>query len=440
MSFLAGGGIARHHSSMRHLCRALGIVPGPEKRLLTMKVAIRSAGVRRSLLTSALAAATAAGIVVGLTGLAAAASAPAAAGSAAAGSAAARSALSGTSVPWRIVGPGWDLAVYSAGSGGEGVPAKRGPVTLYLVSPQGGRYRLASWPARSPRAAWSLLAWSGDGQRALFTTGGYGAAQYVHQLTLKTGRVTSFRLPGGTTAIGYTRPDGLNILAQRGTVDSLQNKVTLLRYDLAGQLQKTLATVQFLGSVADQPSGGSLAAGGLRGLVLISNSGGVSRVLPVPGERDVCNAVRWWSAGTVLASCTATAGLPRMWLVPASGARPKALTPVHTNGQDLGDFDAWQLPSGLYMDGYGACGTEVIGRQPAHGPEKIIRVPGSASSLIITATRSRLLVQRTGGCQPGSSLAWFNPATDKIVSVPVPVHGHQFGVVSNAPWFVSGKF
>jgi hypothetical protein len=341
-------------------------------------------------------------------------------------------------VPWGKVGPGWSLAMYSASQGGEGVRPKSGTATLYLVNPAGGRYSLFTWPASSPRSRWSLLAWSGDVSRALFTTGvlGSGMPEHVYQLQLRTGAITGFRLPAHVTAVGYTRPKGLNILAEKGT--GLDSKLTLQRYNLAGQLQKSLATVTDLGGVAYQPTGAELAAGSLRGLELISNAGGLIRPLPVPGVRFGCNAVRWWTPGTILASCS-TPSSPRMWLVPASGARPTALTPVRTGGFDLGDFNAWQLSSGLYLDGYGACGTLVIGRQPAHGAEQMIRVPGAASSLIVNATNSRLLVERINGCMPGISLVWFNPAT-RALTVAIPVHGHQDGVVGLVPYFVAGKF
>ena len=53
-----------------------------------------------------------------------------------------------------------------------------------------------------------------------------------------------------------------------------------------------------------------------------------------------------------------------MWLVPASGATPTVLTPPRRKITfDMGDFNAWQLSSGLYVDGVGACATLVIGRQ-----------------------------------------------------------------------------
>jgi TolB protein len=349
-----------------------------------------------------------------------------------AGHAAARSA-----VPWPKVGPGWALAMYSANQ-----TAKAGPSTLYLVNPQGGRYKLVTWSARSPQAQWSLLGWSGDAKRALFAapSGFVGAHEHVYQLRLQTGKVTDFTLPASVAAVGYTRPDGLNILAEKSTRSSF----TAQRYGLTGKLQKSLATFKFFDGIVYSSDGTELAGGTSNGLELISNAGGVIRKLRVPGVNADCNAVRWWSSRTVLASCSVTNEPgPRMWLVPASGARPTALTPVRTaSGFDLGDFNAWKLSSGLYVDVQeGACGSLVIGRQPAHGKEQMVNVPGSGSSLIVNATSSTLMVERMGinPCTPGRSLAVFNPATRKT-TVAIPVSHHQIGVTAVVPYYISGKF
>jgi len=398
-----------------------------------------SAGAHRRTGIRAAAVVAAAGAAVAFTVPAMAAKTSPASRVLAAGQAGSRAA-----VPWGKVGPGWALAMYSASQGGEGIKPKAGPSTLYLVDPQGGRYSLVTWAARSARSRWYLDGWSGDLKRALFTSvppgdGGTGP-EHVYQLQLRTGAVTGFTLPSGVTPLSYTRPDGRNILAEKGTVNGLHSKVTLQRYNLAGHLQKTLATVTYLGGTAYQAAGQKLAAGSLHGLELISNSGGIIRNLPVPGVKDGCSAVRWWSAGTILASCfVGNEPGPRMWLVAASGARPAALTPARHNDWDLGDFNAWQLSSGLYVNGYGACGSLVIGRQPAHGPEQMVNVPGSASSLIVNATSSRLMVERINGCMPGISLVWFNPKT-RAMTVAIKVGHNQHGVSSVVPYFIAGKF
>ncbi len=340
------------------------------------------------------------------------------------------------SVPWSRIGPGWALAEYSAASGGDGTAVRAGADTLYLVDPVGGRYTVASWPKNSAPTRWQLLAWSGDARRALFVGGGSPAREDVHQLDLRTGRFTSFTLPGTADILGYTRPDGLNIVVAQGVSQS--STQVLERYNLSGRLQKKLVAVAGLGAIAYQPAGAELAVGSQRGLELVSNGGGVIRSLAVPGAKGGCGVVRWWSASTVLANCMMQAG-ERFWLVPASGARPRALTPVHHSNFDFGDFNAWQLSSGLYLNGYGACGSLVIGKQPARGPETEVSVPGSPSSLIITATSSRLMVERINGCEYGNSLVWFDPAT-RAMTVAVPDHDRQRGVVAAIPYFVTGKF
>jgi hypothetical protein len=354
-----------------------------------------------------------------------------------------------SAVPWRKVGPGWALAMYSASQGGEGVTPKTGPSTLYLVSPQGGRYRVHTFSANGGWENSDLIGWSGDARRALITRPGPLGREVVNQLQLRTGSITGFTLPAKVTAVGYTRPGGLNILAEKAA-NSSGTSVTVQRYSLKGRLQKTLATVKGLGLLAGETGippvpynskGTELAAGTVNGLELISNAGGAIRKLPVPKVAGGCTAVRWWSSATVLASCSvATNPGTRLWLVPASGARPTALTPIRTGTDfDLGDFNAWQLSSGLYVDGFGACGTLVIGRQPAHGNEVQVNVRGSASSLIVNATRSTLMVERINGCNPGISLVWFNPATRKM-TVAIAVHQHQFGVTAVVPYFIAGKF
>jgi hypothetical protein len=399
--------------------------------------------VRRRRTIGAIATAAAAAATIGLAGPAIAGQASAAPATSAAAPAARilseGKVASRAAVPWGKVGPGWALVMFSASQGGEGVKPKAGPSTLYLVDPQGGRYRLVTWAASSPRANWQLVAWSGDASRALFMTrSGPGGRERVDQLQLRTGHLTSFTLPARVDVLGYTRPDGLNIVAVRNGATG--STVTIQRYSLTGKLQKNLESVSTVdaGEVAYNSGGTELAVGTPTGLDLISNAGGVIRELPVPKVTDGCSAIRWWNSGTILASCLGTGS--QVWLVPASGATPTALTPVRKDtGFDFGDFNAWQLSSGLYVDGAGACGSLVIGRQPAHGKEQQVNVPGSGSSLIVNATRSTLMIERIDGCAPGISLVWFNPATRKL-TVAVPVTGHQLGVRTVVPYFIAGKF
>jgi hypothetical protein len=349
---------------------------------------------------SALAAAVVAGTAAAALSAGVIAAVPARASSAAPRSAAARAA-----VPWASVGAGWVLVQYSTGTA-----AKPAPATLYLVSPSGGKYPVYQWPA-SKAAAPSLLAWSGDKTRALVQL---GRLNELEQVNLRTGQTARISLPASVTPADYTRPSGLQLLG----VAVGSSASTLGRYTLAGQLVRVLGRQANWVSAIYTPDGTALAVSASTGLQLVSNAGGVIRKLAVPAAdpRIGCQPVRWWSPGTVLAECTPKGGSGgQLWLVPAGGATPRALTPVRKSGPDLGDLDAWALPSGLYLQSAGPCGTLELNRQAANGSVSAVRVPGfpggaGASVAVVTALGSRLLLHGLG-CTLGGQLTWLNPAS-----------------------------
>jgi len=327
-------------------------------------------------------------------------------------------------VPWSHVGPGWVLAQYTTAAPEGG---KTGPVTLYLISPVGTRYRLARWP--DLRTAPELVAWSPDGKRALFQVfSGQGGAE---QLTLATGRKSTFVMQGNATPIGYTTPRGLNILGTRPSGNGFAEG----RYSLSGRLLQPLGS----GGALYSASGTEFAAGASHGIKLVSNRGSLIRRLPVPGtSASTCGPVRWWNGHTVLASCEPPGtGPQRLWLVPVSGARPKALTRPHdprTTG-DFGDLDAWRLPGGLYLQAAGACGVLHIFRQAPNGSIKLVTVPHtSGDNRVLTARGSRLLVQAPADCVGSVSLLWYNPATQAeqwLIRPPA----HVIGVTVAIPFY-----
>jgi hypothetical protein len=227
-------------------------------------------------------------------------------------------------------GPGWSLVLYST----AGMTQRSVADTLYLVAPAGHRYPLARIPDTDGSA--HLIAWSGDGTRALAELSD-GA---VEEITLASGQLSRVDLPAGVTALGYSLPDGLNILGE----STKGNVTTLARYTLDGTLAQVLTTwpssaasVPFGAAALEAPSGTFLVVAGTAALSLVSNLGGVSRVLPLPVHHGAsCAPIRWWQGSTVLAECSGP-GIPgpRLWLVPASGARPTALTPQRgQNGPD----------------------------------------------------------------------------------------------------------
>ncbi|HEV3294028.1 MAG TPA: hypothetical protein VG123_34030 [Streptosporangiaceae bacterium] len=307
-----------------------------------------------------------------------------------------------TSVPWSHIGVGWVLTQYASAAPEGG----SGPAALYLISPGGTRYRLASWP--NWRFAPQLLAWSPDGQRALFQVfSGKGGTEV---LTLATGQVSTFVMPGAASPIGFTTPRGLNIVAGQPSGSG----TSLARYSLSGQLLQPLG-YSADGQLLYAPSGIEFLTGTSHGLKLVSNDGALIRNLPMPGtSANSCNPVRWWSSGTVLASCTPpNSASPQLWLVPASGARPTALTPPRrVSSGDLGDLDAWPLPSGLYVQSAGPCAVLQIFKQAGNGSITLVPVlHTNGDNRVLTALGSRLLIQAPTSCAGSVSLLWFNPAT-----------------------------
>jgi len=300
-------------------------------------------------------------------------------------------------VPWAQVGAGWELVMYATATSRW---------TLYVAGPSGAKYALHTWSAAPPGTP---VAWSGDKTRALFFNDATGK---VTQLNLMTGKTNTFTLTGQTSPVAYTLPDGLNILAVRnyGTSYALE------RFNLTGKLQKVLLRDSFASGGVYNPNGVTLAVAGSKGVRLVSNAGGVIRNLNVPGTdtRVGCTPVRWWSSGTILADCIASGhSQARLWLVPASGAKPTALTPQRTKSFDLGDLDAWRLSSGLYLQSAGACSALEINKQAANGSIAPVKVPGTPNTenVILTADGPRLLVYTLNACDAGEGLLWYNPGT-----------------------------
>ena len=264
-------------------------------------------------------------------------------------------------VPWSKVGPGWELAEYTAGPAGKAYP-----VTLYLIGPAGQRYTMHTWGAHATVPY--LIAWSGDKTRALL---GLTGSKY-EQLTLATGKLTTGNWPGRRSRWGTRCPAAQNILGVTEG-NSAAASATVARYSLAGKLVKVLTRGVNENTAVYAANGATLAVSGAKGLELVSNAGGVIRSLPVPGADPSigCDPARWWNGSTVLAQCIGkgTAFAPRLWLVPTDGKRPVALTPQRNEGADLGDIGAWQLSSGLYLQalrGVRDRGDLPAGRQRVH--------------------------------------------------------------------------
>lgn len=314
-------------------------------------------------------------------------------------------------VPWTQVGPGWILAEWQA------TLTSAAQTSLFLVDPAGGRYLIETFPA-NPSAAtpYRLVAWSGDGQRALLSA--YGSPT-VAVLDLRTLATTTFGI-GGAAPEGFTAPDGLGIIADGGNGSGQ----FLERFSLTGQPELSYPASfpagggSYGGSALYSPDGTELALGTSTGIELVSNDGHALRFLPVSPSASYCSAMRWWNTGVLLAMCTPPgSGTEQLWLVPVTGAAPTALTASPPANGDLGDLDAWRLPAGTYVQDSGACGYVYLAKLAPDGltaPVTVPSVPSGYSTIVLGAQGNRLAIDAQPACHEGASLLWYTPATNSV--------------------------
>lgn len=356
-------------------------------------------------------------------------------------------------IPWSLIGPGWTLAeVSTAQATSSGSPTGGAHVT-YLVDPEGGKYRIrTTYGANAPQ----LVAWSGDAKEALYAVSGPpgGPAASYGLLTLTSGDLTPLSLPADVMALGFTRPDGLNIVA----VQQTSLKYRLERYNLQGGYQATIGTMprpagaptlQRLNALSSPD--GSAAVWGVDGdgMQLVSNAGGLIRKLRMPGvgSPKSCTPLSWWSSDTVLAFCNAAGqqDAGRLWLAPVGGGQPSPLTGVSGNLSGQGYLTgAWQTGGTVYITSTtsnqcsgapsGPGGQQIL-QLSTGGAETAVSVPASTNNhaSVVAAVSGRLLVLAQTSCPGTSSLIWFDPSTHAAQTV-LQGPSSEVGVAGAVPY------
>jgi TolB protein len=334
-------------------------------------------------------------------------------------------------IPWSDVGAGWMLAMWTPatptkayGSLPEGTPTPYNSTnTLYLVSPDGGRYPITTF-APDDDGSPQLVDWSGDGSRALFVDSADGEGTVI-EVDLHTGAKTSFTVEDGFHVNPqYTLPEGKAILLGRS--ETTTRPRSLERVDLAGNHQLTYPIEQ-LGSkfdpdVLSTPDGTRLVLGNeAGGLAVMANDGTLTKTLPVPGQ-GYCTATRWWDAdaATVVASCREVDfGKTQLWLVPIDGGAPTALTAQFdgNQGEILGARSAWSVPGGTYVHAYGPCGYSFLAKLDEFGglPTKVSvpKVDEHESVDVLGVYQGHLQLQASLSCGDGEALVDYDPAAGK---------------------------
>lgn len=337
-------------------------------------------------------------------------------------------------MPWSQVGPGWMLAMWTpvtpqmpGDPPAEGEPTpETATEVLYLVSPAGDRYSITDFPAadRAP----GLVDWSADGRHALFRSV-QGFDYTAISIDLRTGARTS--VPVDEDAI-YASPDGSALLVTDFGGDE---SATLKRIDMAGTEQFVYPTKDLGGAgrfggdylttpdgtqlvLATENVGDKISPRTDQSLVVMSSDGSIVRTLPAPMSDAKCTPVRWWTTGVILVHCGGAG--EQLWKVPLDGGEPIALTGFNTREDNdprfednLGNWDAYELPSGTFLPTAGPCGTTFVSRLTPDGGTQRVDIPGvSGSAELRGVSGDKLVIIANVGCGGGLSLATYDPVTN----------------------------
>jgi hypothetical protein len=297
---------------------------------------------------------------------------------------------------------------------------------VYLVSPAGDRYPITEFPPADGLP--NLVEWSGDGSHALFESK-RGFDTTAISIDLHTGERTSVPVHG-TPA--YAGPYAKALLVAGFNGDQPR---TLKRIDMAGTEQfvypiKDLGGAgRFGGDYLKTPDGTQLvlATENLgnkisprtdQSLVVMSSDGSIVRTLPAPMPEAECTPVKWWTPGVFLTHCGG--GGEQLWKVPLDGSKPTALTGVNTREQNdplfednLGNWNAYELPSGTFLPTAGPCGTTFVSRLTPDGGTQRVDLNGiSGSAELAGVSGDKLVIIGKVGCSGGDSLMTYDPAAN----------------------------
>lgn len=184
-------------------------------------------------------------------------------------------------------------------------------------------------------------------------------------------------------------------------------------YSLSG---KRLARLSDASQVAGLARGGAIMSrtgtqivvSSIVGLSVVSPTGVVLRMLPVPNTTGGCLPVRWSAVGVVTAACMTQvpSSGPQVFRVPVSGAAPVALTPVrNVSSGYFGSLDAWTIAGSTYVQAAQPCGAGFLGRLGAGAKVIPVPIPGNPESTVVNSVYGRQLLLTETGCQNRNQLA-----------------------------------
>jgi hypothetical protein len=324
-----------------------------------------------------------------------------------------------TDIPWSAIGAGWQLV--------QPMFQDDKPDTLYLYDPAGGRYLVSD---QVPGSA-NLVAWSPDGQRAMFQSADNGITRF-RELDLQSGQLSVGFTQYQGYFVSYTQPRGLAVLV----AGQVQGAPRLLRYGTDGSLQLAYPA-EFIGggpltNTALYSSDGSQFVAYTGRSELVSNGGQLIRQYPLPQPDDrLCQPLRWWTSDSFLEACdtpTTQTWPNTLYVQPVAGGAPTRLTPQRPGSSPDYDY-AWQLSNGdVLLQRAAGCGvyhydilrqdsTVVPLRMPAGVPDptRIVSVNGDLATFTVLKGGS------CGGGAAEDALVNYNMVTGTISTL---MHGY----------------
>lgn len=318
-------------------------------------------------------------------------------------------------IPWNQVNAGWTVALWTAAtltSEQDLIPVR--PLTVYLVNPIGGRYRITTLDGNHTL---QVADWSTDVRTALLTRQSATSTEVI-RLDLASGETRSFTRDGRVRFAKFTKPSGDAILLEPawGAVERVS--LTGAR-QLIYPFSRTTDDVNAYHPLSS-PDGRTLVFDSDQGLVVRAEDGTLRRAIAPPAGSTTCSPVRWWDAGSVLAMCAGSIGSEQLFVVPIF--TPGAITPLAVSTSPETPFTlAWRLDSGVLLLNYAtSCGGPgVLGKLDSTGRVVARAMPeglGGYGMNPVGATTNAVTFVISLSCERGYSpaLVSFNPGTNQL--------------------------
>jgi TolB protein len=85
---------------------------------------------------------------------------------------------------------------------------------------------------------------------------------------------------------------------------------------------------------------------------------------------------------------------------------------------DYGDTDAWELPSGTFLQSLGACCSVFLSRLTSDGHTTRVKSPGVSDSVRVGGVSGdKLVLVAKAGCGAGTSLLAYDPASNTFTTL-----------------------